>query len=259
MVDTMPRVALVLSLAAALALAACGGGDDTTTVESGAPTEAGDTEAIESLIGDYGLTDNGVDGCQLYSLEYLEELGGQKDCISEKWFPEELRVEQVSLDGDTATVSTVRADGRQTTIPVVREGEPSDAYDGWKIAGEPSPATPPATETEDSSSNKTDQLQLGTPEDRATAYRNCIGVEGAKDIKQDDSVPPSVDFSGGGSRVNAVFGSSEDDAEQGLATLKERDPFFAERFGTVVLYTVGDALADDLEIGLTCLTSIGER
>jgi hypothetical protein len=66
-----------------------------------------------------------------------------------------------------------------------------------------------------------------------------------------------VDFSGGGSRVIALFGSSEKDAKEGFATISQRDPFFAERFGTMVLYTVGDPLADDLDTGLACAREIG--
>ena len=240
------------------------------TIESGAPTEAGDTEAIENLVSDYGLIDDPEEGCKLFSLDYLAELGGSKGCMSQKFFVEELQVGDVSLDGDSATVSIVREDGRQTSIPVVREGEPSDAYDGWKISGEAAPAseagatteTAPAPETEPEETAtepvvpaiKDDQLR-SPPEERATQYRICITDQGAKNIKEDDF--PSVTFSGGGSLVQAMFGSSAQDAQQGLATLRQRKPFFSEAYGTVVLFSIEDPLADDLEIGISCAQAVG--
>lgn len=255
----------MLALGAALALAACGGGDETTTVEAGAPTAEEDTEAIETLAVEYGLTDDAAEGCKLFSLEYLAELGGSKGCMSEKWFVEQIQVEEVSLDGDTATVIVVLEDGRRGSLPVVREGEPSDAYDGWKIAGEREPVTvaeaqptPPATEegatTPETATSET-VSPPETPEEKAAAYRACVEGLGAKKVKQDAF--PEVEFSGGGSFVRAAFGDSEEDAEQGLATFRQRGAPFAERFGTVVLYTVGDALAADLEIGLTCVNELG--
>lgn len=262
----MPRVALILSLAAALALAACGGGgDETTTVESGAPIEAADTEAIENLISDYGLTDDPAEGCKLFSLAYLAELGGAKDCMSNKFFVEELQVGAVTLDGDTATVAVVREDGRETTIPVVREGEPSDAYDGWKISGEPTPApaadadadgpTETAPDSEPAVPAIKDDQVRSPAETRALQYRICITDQGAKNIKEDDF--PSVTFTGGGSLVQAMFGSSPGDAQQGLATLRQRKPFFSEIYGSTVLFAIEDPLADDLEIGISCAQAVG--
>ncbi len=260
----MPRVALILSFAAALALAACGGGD-----ESSGPTQAEDTEAIENLVSDYGLIDDPEEGCKLFSLDYLAELGGSKGCMTQKFFVEEIQVGDVNLDGDTATVSITREDGRETTIPVVREGEPSDAYDGWKVSGEAAPAseappateTAPATEPEETTAEpvvpaiKDDQLR-SPAETRATQYRICITDQGATNIKEDDF--PSVSFSGGGSFVQAMFGSSPQDAQQGLATLRPRKPFFSEAYGSVVLFSIEDPLADDLEIGISCAQAVGE-
>jgi hypothetical protein len=266
-VRKMPRLALALSLALALALAACGGGGEATTVEAGAPTEAGDTAALKKLITDYGLIDDPVEGCKLYSLQYLATLGGVKGCQEQDWAVKQLTIDDVKLDGDTATVVFTRENGQQQSIPIVREGEPSDAYDGWKIAADPtkyapSPdagaqTQPPAATEPDAATNKTDTVPLG-PEDMAAAYRICIERRGAEDVKEDDSPLPTVDFSGGGSRVIASFGNSPQDAEQGLAVVRKRKPFFSDRLGTAVLYSVADPLAHDLDTGLACLKEIGQ-
>ncbi|MGZ5308348.1 MAG: hypothetical protein ACXWES_04945 [Solirubrobacterales bacterium] len=260
--------ALPLLLASALALAACGGDTETTTVGADAEGEAtleADTAAIEKLIVEYGAS-TGAEGCDFYSRDFLaREAGGLKSCRRDTdQDAVTFTVNDVSVDGNTAsvTVEVVGGGGQPLVYPLIREGEPSDVYDGWKLSDgskrsssvEETSEAPSATESTIARS-KDDTVPVDTPADRADAYAGCIEGRGAKNVKQDEF--PSVDFSGGGSPVRAMFGASEGDAEQGLATLKKRNPFFAERFGTVVVYTIGDPLADDLDIGLGCVKEIG--
>ncbi len=127
---------------------------------------------------------------------------------------------------------SVRADPRGKPVPITyplrRDGELGAVYNGWKIDGfykraetdedssEPAPADDEPTEGESSPQ---------TPEQKAAAYRDCIEGRGAEDVKEDGF--PTVDFSGGGSRVTASFGSSVKDAEEGFAAISQGDPFFA--------------------------------
>lgn len=246
----------------ALTLVGCGGDD-----ESDSNAASQDEAALESLLLDYAAL-VGRDACALWSDELLAREGGLKGC--ERKIGDEvvstIKVEEVEVEGDTAEVLiTLLPDDEQFIFPAVREGEPTDSYDGWRlaevdveeVAGAAATETA-ATTTEttgETTEETTGESAPQTPEQTAAVYRDCIEGQGAKDIKEDDF--PSVDFSGGGSRVIALFGSSEEDAEQGFATVRQRDPFFAERFGTAVLCTVGDPLADDLEIGLSCVREIG--
>jgi hypothetical protein len=253
---------LATLLFVALTLVGCGGDDET---DSDAASQ--DEAALESLLLDYAAL-VGRDACALWSEELLAREGGLKGCEREigDGGVTTIRVEEVGVEGDTAEVLiTVLPDDEQFRFPAVREGEPTDSYDGWRlaefeveeVAGGPATETA-ATTTEttgETTEETTGESPPQTPEQKAVAYRDCIEGRGATDVKQDEF--PSVDFSGGGSRVIASFGSSEEEAEQGLATIRQRDPFFVERFGTAVLYAVGDPLADDLEIGLSCVKEIG--
>lgn len=259
--------ALPLLLASALALAACGGDTETTTVGADAEGEAtleADTAAIEKLIVEYGAA-TGAEGCDFYSRDFLaREAGGLKSCRRDTdQDAVTFTVNDVSVDGNTAsvTVEVVGGGGQPLVYPLIREGEPSDVYDGWKLSdgskrssSVEETSAPPATESTIARS-KDDTVPVDTPADRADAYAGCIEGRGAKNVKQDEF--PSVDFSGGGSRVNAVFGADEADAEQGLASIRGRKPFFAERYGTIVLYSVGDPLADDLDTGVACAEETG--
>lgn len=257
----MMKVLLVLALAAALALAACGGDDDGDSDDT-----AADEAAVENLLLDYAaLVDE--DACALWSEELLAREGGLKGCLSEigDEIVTTIKVDEVEIDGDNADVLlTVFPEDKQLRYPAVREGDSADSYDGWRLAefnGEEVTAEAPETtadETAEEIAPETEETEAvsppQTPEERAAVYRACIEGLGAKMVKQDDF--PEVRFSGGGSFVRAAFGSSEEDAKQGLATFRLGGSPFAERFGTVVLYTVGDALANDLEIGLTCVKEL---
>jgi hypothetical protein len=258
--------ALALVLAGALALAACGGDGETKTVTAGAddgPSLEEDTAAIEQLMVEWGAS-VGKESCDFYSADFLAEFGGLGGCRNDAADIEAatFRVEDVTVDGDTGSATVVRADPRgrpaPITYPLRRDGEPSDIYNGWKLDGSFTRGTsieessePPPADDDQTAGESSPQ----TPEQKAAAYRDCIEGRGAEDVKQDQF--PSVDFSGGGSRVIASFGSSEKDAEEGFATISQRNPFFVKRFGTVVLYAVGDPLADDLETGLSCVKEIG--
>ena len=249
---------IAVPLLAVVVLAGCGGDD-----EGDSDSTAQDEAALESLVLDYAaLVDE--EACALWSEELLAREGGVKGCLRRIGgeVSTTIKVDDITVDGDTAEVLlTVLPGDEQYIYPAVRDGEPTDSYDGWRLAevdveevtAESSAATTAATT--EATEEATVESAPETPDEKAAAYRECIEGRGAKDVKQDDF--PSVDFSGGGSRVNALFGDSEEDAEQGLATVRQRDPFFAERFGTLVLYSVGDPLADDLDTGLSCAEEIG--
>ena len=250
---------IAISLLAVVALAGCGGDD-----EGDSDSAAQDEAAVEGRLLEYAA---GVDeeACARWSEELLAREGGLKGCLRkiEREVSTTIKIDDVTVDGDTAEVLlTVLPDDVQFIYPVVREGEPTDSFDGWRIAevdleevtGEP-PESTTETTTAVATEETTTESSPQTPEEKAAAYRACVEDRGAQDVKEDDF--PSVDFSGGGSRVIASFGDSEEDAEQGLATIRQRDPFFAERFGTLVLYSVGDPLADDLDTGLGCAREIG--
>jgi hypothetical protein len=259
---------IAISVIAALTLAACG--DD----ESGSDSAAEDEAAIEQLFLDYAAVE-GSDACDLFSEKVIAGLGGRKACERDQAGAESvtIKVDEIEVDGDTAqALVTLFPEDKQYRFPVVREGEASDSYDGWRVdeldveevtaeAGEDG-AEETTTETIEETIEATEETEETvaesppqTPEQKAAAYTACVEGRGASDVEQDDF--PTVDFSGGGSRVIASFGSTEEDAKQGFATISQRDPFFVERFGTVVLYAVGDPLADDLDIGLSCVKEVG--
>ena len=253
---------IAISVIAALTLAACG--DD----ESGSDSAAEDEAAIEQLFLDYAAVE-GSDACDLFSEKVIAGLGGRKACERDQAGAESvtIKVDEIEVDGDTAqALVTLFPEDKQYRFPVVREGEASDSYDGWRVdeldveevtaeAGEDGADETTTETTEETNEETVAESPPQSPEQKATAYRECVEGRGASDVAQDDF--PTVDFSGGGSRVIASFGSTEADAKQGFATIGQRDPFFVERFGTVVLYTVGDPLADDLDIGLACVKELG--
>lgn len=244
------------------ALVGCGGDD------SGSDESAKDRAALKALVLDEAATSTSEEECSLLSNRLLATLGGREACVRDRTAsPRTITVDRIDVNGDSASVLFTRIpEDQQFSMPVVREGAPTEPYDGWRIDADASVLQPVGTQTETAAQSTTSDATSADPapppQAQAAGYLTCIEGRGAKGVKQlglegKADVLPSVDFSGGGSRVNAVFGTSEPDAEQGLATVKQRKPFFAERFGTIVLYSVGDPLADDLETGLACAKEVG--
>jgi hypothetical protein len=140
----------------------------------------------------------------------------------------------------------------------------TDAFDGWKIDGDGKPVaggenretTTEKQETTTETDAETDQPPL-TREQRVADYRECIEGRGAEDVEVDEGNIPSVTFSGGGSPVQAAFGATPEDAKQGLSSVRKRETFYSGRFGTIVLYSFGDPLSDDLDAGLACAKQVG--
>jgi len=112
--------------AAALALGACGGGD-----EEGATTES-ETEsqeaAVEQVVSDFGSAE-GTDACDFVSQAYLDSLGGVSGC--DKEFAEAVAVDyevsDVQVDGETATAQAATDDQDVAFELVLVDGE-------WQIS-----------------------------------------------------------------------------------------------------------------------------
>jgi hypothetical protein len=257
-IDTL-AVAFALAVGA---LVGCGG-DDSGSDDA----TAQDRAALKALMLNEAATDTSEEECGLLSSRLLATLGGREACVRDRTAsPQTITVDRVDVNGDSANILFTRIpEDQQFSMAAVREGGPTDSYDGWRIDADYSELQPVGTQTQTAAQSTTSDAttaELATPQGTAAAYLTCIEGRGAKGVKQlglegKSDVLPSVDFSGGGSRVNAGFGTSEADAEQGLATVRQRKPFFAERFGTIVLYSVGDPLADDLETGLACAKEVG--
>jgi len=112
--------------AAALALGACGGGDEeaaTTEAETESPEAA-----VEQVVADFGAAE-GSAACDFVSQEYLDSLGSESGCNKE--FAEAVGVKyeisNVQVNGDKATAQAA-TDDQDVAFDLVRE-------DGvWKIS-----------------------------------------------------------------------------------------------------------------------------
>jgi len=143
---------------------------------------------------------------------------------------------------------TVHPGEGQCRYPVVREGEPTDSYDGWRVdevvpdkdAGDGHGDDHATRHDHDRAPTTTAPPPPQTVGQKVVAYNQCIEGRGAKGVKQALDPPPSVSFSGGGSEMIAAFAADDTDAQQGFATIQRRKPFLVQRYGTVVLYSVGD-------------------
>jgi len=112
--------------AAALALGACGGGDEeAATTES--DTES-DEAAVEQVVADFGAAE-GSDACDFTSQAYLDSLGGTAGC--DKEFAEAVAVDyaisDVQVDGEQATATADTDDQTVAFELVLVDGE-------WKIS-----------------------------------------------------------------------------------------------------------------------------
>lgn len=114
-----------LALAAVLAtglLAACGGDD-----------EEADREEIEQVALGYGEAD-GAEACDFMSSSALDQLGGESGCNSqfEDVPPAEFDVQEVTIDGDSATASVENVQSEQ----VIELGFVNED-DEWKLSSFP--------------------------------------------------------------------------------------------------------------------------
>ena len=126
--------------AAALALGACGGGDEeAATTES--DTES-DEAAVEQVVADFGAAE-GSDACDFTSQAYLDSLGGTAGC--DKEFAEAVAVDyaisDVQVDGETATATADTDDQTVAFELVLVDGE-------WKISSTGPPDEGTTTESD---------------------------------------------------------------------------------------------------------------
>jgi len=128
--------------AAALALGACGGGDEeaaTTEAETESPEAA-----VEQVVADFGAAE-GSAACDFVSQEYLDSLGGESGC--DKEFAEAVAVDyaisDVEVTLDTATAQAATEDQEVAFELVSVDGE-------WQIssAGPPDEGTTTEADTE---------------------------------------------------------------------------------------------------------------
>jgi len=131
----IPVLAILAVVAATAPLAACGD-DDEPAVDPAAPTAEEDLTAIEQLLLDYGAAE-GSETCELYSAKLIQRAGGPKGCERKEADAAQVAVtvDEVTVEGDTAdAIVTIVAKDKQYVYPVVREGGPTDSYDGWRLA-----------------------------------------------------------------------------------------------------------------------------
>ena len=115
---------LVVLTALVLALASCGG-DDGDSGDSG----GSDEDQVTAVIGTFA--DGGSGACDVMTDAAAEELFGGRDQCEEAAGESEgadVEVEDVQIDGDTATAKAT-SEGSRATITLEKDG------DDWKISG----------------------------------------------------------------------------------------------------------------------------
>jgi hypothetical protein len=116
------RLPLAVLTALVLALASCGGDDDSSGGDS-------DEDQVTAAIDTFA--EGGSGACDVLTDEYIETLfGGRDECEKAAGEGEgsDVEVENVEIDGDTATAEGT-ADGSTATLTLQKDG------DDWKISG----------------------------------------------------------------------------------------------------------------------------
>ena len=255
-----PALALV-----ALAAGGCGG-DDGDEADSTAEDQA----AVKELLLDYAaLVDE--EACALWSEELLARRGGVQGCL--KVIGDEgvtsIEVLDTEVEGDSGRVLvSVRPEDTRFVFPVVREGDSTDSYDGWRIASvdvervevdslaDATETTEETTETEASEETTTESTPQ-TPEEKQAAYRACIEGRGAKQVSQDAGDPPQVEFEGPEGPVFAWFPADETAAQRDLEEVQGSGVEFAEVSGTVLVWSLFQPAPDDLDTATACAAEVG--
>lgn len=151
----LTRLALVLvALLASSALVACGGDD-----------EEDDQQAVEEVALGYGESD-GAEACEFMSASALDQLGGESGCTEqfEDVPPAEFEVQEVTVDGDSATASVENVESEQ-----VIELEFVNEDDEWKLSSFPGLETVAPPEGEDGELTPPEGDETTAPEGDETA------------------------------------------------------------------------------------------
>lgn len=248
---------IAAALLGGVAITGCGGdeGDDSGDT-------AQDEAALEELVLNYAASDTPREACALYSEDLLATPDG--NCERIEYEAITVTVDEITVDGDTAEILvTVVPDGDQFRYPAVREGSPTDAYDGWLIDEVAYDATlvQADEEAEEEDDAETEEQTTTTAEppgakDLQAAYRSCVEGRGAPEVAQDNSgKPPQVEFSGDKGPVFAWFPANDADLQKDISDISQAAAY-VEQFGTMIVWSLFKPAAADLELATACAEEV---
>jgi len=254
---------LIATLVATALMGGCGEDAETTTVTAGAqeaeasaPSAEEDTAAIEQLMVEYGAA-IGADTCDYYSADFIAEIGSLERCQRNNadTVGVDYAVDDVSIDGDSASATVSTGGGKPQIYPLAREGESTEPYAGWTIDGYRKAA--PGVEAETDAPDESAATPT-TPATLAAAYQECIEAQGAQDVKaQGGEIGETVGFVTGGEELIAAFYPSLRKSIGAFRALKEAGVGYIRQLETAVLFSAAtNPPAADLDFATDCVGEI---